>query len=934
MKIIKNKSFLLTLLSLGFSTFSQHLVAASDTPVANENVSSNVVVPANVEDKAIDRFKAGLVKVDIPAEEKFADEVVDEARTRQHVYLNINPTVGNNAEKLFAAHFATRRIFNYMLKKRPDILERVVGGMFSKEELADVYNEKDFDPFSELCIYGCFFINLFSNIVSSFSCEVFYNLGERTFILFKGIVDGVNELMKDRDFLEEIAKPLTNGEKEEFNKLVQECIKNAEHVLNYERSVEAEYLKIKNNVDGVKQVGAVKKREDFEREILCGAKSNLESESEKLKFLIIHSNIEEFKQSCEKYLDELTRARDKIKNDNLPAPDGSDCVTSQCYVSYIKSYEEQIKNIKELLSNENKLKEEFSAMFSRVQGRVEEARNIITNEEALKKIVDKEMGKVNNNVNDNVNSSFIWDEKTPDRIKALQKNVEIFKNIKFEGVQASYNSMNFLNRENDKFLVACQGDADKPIKEEGLADSKVRRMKDYRKLKNDNAFVYEDIEFCFPKGMNTLSKCCLFLLLKHIVAKFCMCDFFDDSRNSFHGDDLIFFEAEKGRIYFEGSCINSSCGYPKKLSYFLNPDNNVLSFRVKAKNADDLNKFNDKLPNAIKNILANLHIEEEYVNNCFKKTLKDVVYSYFNTLDAIYKREHFVDSRSFPVYFSSQLQYMFRLFGSLAPSLSELIKYDENDENLKKRFASRLHFNRCEIESGIDKYGLGGLSCAGVGLDEIRGLLTELLKNVEGLDINCINSIENNGKSLKSFINLIKKDSCCFQHSGIKLKGDVVKGVLDAADSFARSLPDGGFGLSFVPAKGEMEDSVCNYDYLQNFFEELRPFEAGEDFAFIEALDKDKGVLERAKGDLLKLQETFKFLSDKGNVEGLTPIQRRKIVFKYMFIRGGMDRALNSSTNPFEDAQDLEVESICDFSAHLVKYVGALVKVIDGKLGV
>ena len=137
-----------------------------------------------------------------------------------------------------------------------------------------------------------------------------------------------------------------------------------------------------------------------------------------------------------------------------------------------------------------------------------------------------------------------------------------------------------------------------------------------------------------------------------------------------------------------------------------------------------------------------------------------------------------------------------------------------------------------------------------------------------------------------------------------------------------------------MPAKGEMEDSVCNYDYLQNFFEELRPFEAGEDFAFIEALDKDKGVLERAKGDLLKLQETFKFLSDKGNVEGLTPIQRRKIVFKYMFIRGGMDRALNSSTNPFEDAQDLEVESICDFSAHLVKYVGALVKVIDGKLGV
>ncbi len=893
--IIKSKKLFMAVLAVGILTFGQSFVNVKGVAAPTETNEEILTKVAN-------NFKFNL-KSDVE------DEQLENARTIQHVRLNIHPKTGSDIEKLFAAYFGVNRIFKYMLKNRPDILERVVGKTLSKEEFANFYNEKDSQVYKK-CVDD-FFINLFSSINSISYDGVVYNLDKISFQLFKGIVDGANELIKDRAVREELAKPLTDEEKEEFNKLVQQELKIAKNFLDDHNRLKE--LEMQDFAD------ADKRRKIYEREILCGAKDTIECGKWASAFLTVH-DVEEFRLSCRKYLEELTIIKDKLQ-DKINKKEICDDPPAS-----ISNFKSEIDSIQKLLSSDDELKKAFSEMSSKVENGIKEAKNIINSKEELAKAVDDRMGIANG---DGVFPS----EKGDAKKEILEKNVETFKSVTFEGVQAAYNSVDLLNCENVNFLEPYKGVADKPIKEGAAVDSRIRLIKGIRNsnLKNIlNNCVYEKVQFRFPQNMSALSRLCLFSLLKHIICKLCIADFFDEERTlGFHGEDLDFFEAQNGRVYFEG-CFGSGRLYVKQLSDFLGAEDGVLSFTVKAKNADDLKKFNDALPGALRNILANLPITKEDVRGSFNGFMQSVAYEYFKRLDAAYNREHKgeVKPKSYSVHFSSLLGNIAKLF---APNLCELIKFDENDEHLKERFSANIH--AFGAQSNVDRRELDGLDSDNISLDKNKELLISLLKNVEGLDVNFVDSIKNDGNSFNSFTDLIRKDSCCVRHSNIELKDEVVSSVLAAAESFAKNLPDGGFDLSFEPTEGDAKDKVCCMD--ENFFVSVNAsYHTIGDFSFIKALDKDRGIFEKAKGELLQLRDIFKFLSDKGNVESLTPMQRRDIIFKYLVIESGVRHAVDCSANPFKDAQDLEVESTCSFSAQLDEYVEALLKVINEKLGV
>lgn len=690
----------------------------------------------------------------------------------------------------------------------------------------------------------------------------------------KGEMEAINALMKNEATRAEILKPITD---EEFRNVIDSSVKKLNEKANW--WVGTYSLEIKNQIP----VDA-----EIKNGVLCNARDNVEyakSQYCRLKAASLEGFKAEQEGRLKRYLD-------------CAVKDGT------------KRYDEDIERLKNIVSNEEELNKSFNEALASAEKAIKESENVLNNPAELNERFEERKA--------------YWNDRVTgysDRAECCRQNVKILEELKFEDVSAAFkyfsSEKNLKNFEGGFISVDLESAASDKLVEKFGFDGEVGKIKNERNKK------YEKVIIQFPQNMHPLVKA---ILDRLIISR--LGYYFSGLDNNLFNPDL---ELEDGKVYKDDITYFSNVSGLSIIKNLLDGKDVEFSFKCVSNDAANFNSFNEQLPGILKNILINAPITGEDVVKEFAEILGEFKYGYFNELDSIYIYSKERNAEDCELQVGSELNALANLF---APKLCDLLKFDENDKNIKTQYLNNFYSAKIECLKGNTKYRFNNNISGDIdfGLDAKKSLLLNLAGYIKNFDVNSLNNIEQNGDSKLGFENLIANGSCCIRHANIQLEDAIVAGVLNAVNGFINSSPDG-FNLKFAPCDNNIPKIV---EKINNYsgYSSVALSDGGVigDISLIKALNKNSAEFEAAKSELELLLELFKFFTNEGNVRNLTPMQKRVFFSTILYIVGSSCSVLDVSVDPFKNEPDLGVNFICNSSAKFVRYIEFLIAAIDEKL--
>ena len=866
--MIRNKKFLVVLMSLGTLAFSQCLVSASEAPVEQAQVAQTNAVAdelANIKPQMDNIDKVVLLT------KKAEGGISDEQRRIMWGYddylLGIHPTEGSDADKLVYLTILSERISKKLVSDGK-FLSEFFGDVLLPDKLPVVASDRIRDVLNMDDRYRC-------------GGEPVYDYSKganggnpRVIYILRGIADAVNAMFKNEAVRKELAAPVTA---EDFDQLIK-----------------AKKLKLKSNIDSeeswVKRLEQERQTpEEAEKDALCMAKDNakyFESELESPRL----ASLDGYKKSREEEKKALEKDKDKSW---YKTAEGK------------KDYDERMGHLNKVLTDENELKADYDKEVNEKKGLLEKNRAVLTDKAKREEYIKEYKSKCGRS--ENLSKDILQNGKN------FLAGLNV---VTLESVNRAGASMNLGNFEGDFFQLfksKNEGELSKYIGSTGYEVHLASKLNDIK-----SKGVFAEVRFRFD-GLSRPSQLIAFEKLEDELYK---SGCFSSSNvsvfnfsNIAEGKDV---ELEDGAVYKIPGWVGGS--YNRFNKEFLSGSNDCFGFKIMAKNVETLEKFKASFPGVVNEILKK-GFDDADLSERLGKDIMQKSYDYFGDIEScITKKQENIANKD---NIGTCSCWMREFAGLFSPDLNNMLNVDVNDEGFKNAYVGNyekimnrvadIHLNNSE-KFGMDREN-------SLSLNDKKALLAMLINRVDGLNESVIDNVPRDEHANKNFKKLVISDSCCFSHANLKLKSEDISGIKNIFSADPKNL-----SVS-VDNVGDIGDSLTRGEL--NSFCRIDNDDLFKDIAYMWSLNRSKDEFERVKQDFSGWQQFFNVLSVRANVEKLTPEQRRKVMFACLLICVGVPDVVNYD---FKNVPDIEIDSISYTSVQLAKYFGTLAWAIGEKI--
>ena len=866
-------------MSLSILSFSQCLVSAGDV-VADVQTKNAAEVKSEAPPAGeLNNFKPQLDKIDnILSLPQLAENggISDEQRKQMwgsaSYLLNVHPTEGTDADKLFYLAILSNRICAEFVKNNKFVSE-FFGGVLPLDKLSILVSRYVKDV---LCMSDRF--RCTGKAIYDYSKE----LGDkaRGIYLNRGVADAVNAMFKDENIRKELAKPVYEKEFSELMNL--NMAKLTADINTEERYIE----KVKNEKPTP---------EEARKSALCDAKRNVayfEGVLKEERF----ATIEGYRKFIEKQKEDLEKEKDEPWN---TTEEGK------------KGYDERMAQFNKLLTDENELKASYNNQIEEQKKYLEENRAVLNDNAKLE---------------ERINERCTRGKGSENFLEELLQNGKDFLNalkvVTLESVNRAGDSMNLGGFTGNFFELQDNG-IQVPY------NSCFEHDIDYASKINDlkSKAVFAKVRFKFNGLSRALQNVVYDMVERGIMESGC----FGDGVFSGRRDRTVELDLKDGVVYCVPDWVYEN--YSKTEKEFLSGVEDCFGFTVMAKDLETLERFKTSFQDVVKGVLAkgfnDADLSERigwYVEWKSRDYFQDVVRYVSEKREDVAKRCFTPNYRGQIEVYSSNLGAFARLFSDY---LNTIFDIDVNSEDFRKAYAANFEKIR---NNAIDSYLNGGQKFGidkdvSLNLNDKKALLSMAVSNVDGLDVGVLDSVPKDENAFENFEKSILKDgSCCYEHANFKVKPDdsiAIKNIFSAdsknVDVSVNIIDDIGDSLTVSEFSCFWRSCFCKNDLFK-------------DIAFIWSLNRSKDEFERIKQEFSVWQQFFSTLSVKENVKKLTPEQRQKVLSACLLICKGVDCVGDVVNYAFKDVPNIEIDFISYGGAVLAKYFEILAKAVDEKL--
>ena len=919
--MIKNKKFLVALMSIGVLAFSQYLVSAVDGVVVSE-------APAE-QAQAVQTKEAGDVN-----NTALAVEVVDETanlRNSGNYTLGLKITNGDDITRMVALRIISNRITELLLKNKDWWIQFYCGVV--KPEALEYLRFSTLDSGDILGISDRFYATK-KGIVYDYSQEDVDNINKareaeengkkdkdkdkdnswsvarvRKFYLKEGIAKKINNLFKDENIRKEIMKPATDDEVKSavdfLGKVLEDDVLSSERYNNEnERKRKAESYE--------------EKLEEAKRQLICTAKTRLKHLEERRKSKKF-SDVNSFMEATRKEKENLLKRAEK----------GSYYTTE----AGKKWLDERVGELDKILASTEAAKAGFDAELKEIDDDIKENKELI---EVESKLQDKAKQVVSDRA--------ACDGHGEERIKSGKNDLVKVREVNAAKVNDAINSAkladpagNFLTQDEEaaKEMVS---DGDYSFIGESFGEASV--LKEAR---------YARVKFRFKDDIGKTEKFITNLVLLEKLEKA------DNLEQVNYGEGSIF--GSTGDLYGRECKLRDNVVYKCYGSYinrwpsadlvrnFLDGKDDYIGLDVIAKDDGALKNFEVKLSKIVGELSQ--QITKEDINAALKDLLDSLASDYRWDLkyDADLadidregiKRDAFcLDCRGRIGIFDGNLRVLAGQYSEgLRESFKALKDGGVNDENFKNVYVDGvIKLKGCEEKIAPN---IVGDDCYNdLSKEEKVGFLSTLFTEFKDFDVNVIKELKPDANIDRNYRAAFMKDSCCIRHGSLELKDDVLARVQNALAGL------NGEGNILIEQKNK--ENAINNDIklvykrnIENIFGGFNSWLAKRDVELLLALknspNSSKFDIEKVRNEFVAVKQRYDNLSVRGNVEKLTPEQRDKELLENFVLFNTSPRDIAGLVNrSYNIDPDVEVDAILYSSDKIGKYVQLMIDVLDGKL--